>query len=569
MTQHASLSLPLSVRERWLTTTLLGLGLITFAIDASNTQLILPQLMTSLRVEVYQVHWALTAPGIARTIVIAATGWLIGWCGSRTLYLLCIGSLTMGSLGSLLAWDWSSFVFFRVLAGAGGGMIPQISQAIFYQIFPPGQRGMALGFALMGWSIGPAFGPLMGGNLLEFASWRVVYAATLPLSGVGFLLSWWKLPPLHRPERRRLDAYGLLTMAVAVSTLLLALSQGNREGWDSPFILTLFVIAGVAAVVFVGVELCHPEPLVELRLFRTAPFVMALVVLFLTTMTFRGSGPMIAILMQRLLGFTPLLVAWTQMAPNLIYGVAVLLVGRLSDRLPTSVLVVSGLLIYIAAFWGYAGMNEMTTFGMVMAFLTIRFIAEALIVSPNNLATLQALPEHQVYMATAVSGVIRSIANTMGTAIAAVVWDLRYNHRLLQYAEASPVDTFGFTAALGRFEQTLQWAGEHAASIPTQVLAMMQDRLIAEADTAAWQDYFLFNALLAALCLFPALPCWRREVYRVPAVSQSAAVPVQHAATNNAAPVSETSYRDHAASTPPAGMRTGGKHRVDTPDQEP
>ena len=568
MEQHASMSSHLGVRERWLTTTLLGLGLITFAIDASNTQLILPQLMTSLRVEVYEIHWALTAPGIARTVVIAATGWLIGWFGPRTLYLLCIGSMTMGSLGTLLAWDWPSFVFFRVLAGVGGGMIPQISQAIFYQIFPPGQRGMALGFALMGWSVGPAFGPLMGGNLLEFASWRVVYAATLPLSGVGFLLSWWKLPPLRRPEPRRLDYYGLLTMTVAVSTLLLALSQGNREGWDSQFILTLFVIAGVAAVVFVVVELCHPEPLVELRLFNTAPFVMALIVLFLTTMTFRGSGPMIAILMQRLLDFTPLLVAWTQMAPNLIYGAAVLLVGRLSDRLPSYILVLSGLLIYIAAFWGYAGINEMTTFGMVMAFLTIRFIAEALIVSPNSLATLQALPEDQVYMATAVSGLLRSIANTMGTAIAAVVWDLRYSHRLLQYAEASPVDTLGFTTALGRFEQTLQWAGEHMTQLPTQALALLQDRLVAEANTAAWQDYFLFNALLAALCLFPALPFWRRQKYCDPVTPQVAAAPVSHAATSNATPESETSRHDHATHTPPAGLRTGVTHRVDTPPQQ-
>jgi MFS family permease len=284
---------------------------------------------------------------------------------------------------------------------------------------------------------------------------------------------------------------------------------------------------------------------------------MALVVLFLTTMTFRGSGPMIAILMQRLLDFTPLLVAWTQMAPNLIYGVAVLLVGSLSDRFSSSVLVLSGLVIYIAAFWGYAGINEMTTFNTVMAFLTIRFIAEALIVSPNNLATLQALPERQVYMATAVSGLLRSIANTMGTAIAAVVWDLRYSHRLLQYAEASPVDTFGFTAALGEVEQMLQWAGEHAAQLSTQALALMQDRLVAEAHTATWQDYFLFNALLATLCLFPALPFWRREKYSEPVTPQAAA-----------APVSETSRREHATRTPPAGLRTGGTRRVDTPAKE-
>src|SRR5215510_3346008 len=257
-------SLPLSVRERWLTTALLGLGLITFAIDASNTTLILPQIMTNLRVELYEIHWVLTAPGIARTVTIAATGWLSGLWGPRTLFLLSIGSMTIGSLGSMLAWDWPALVFFRILAGIGGGMIPQLSQAIFYQIFPPGQRGMALGFALMGWSVGPAFGPLMGGNLLESASWRAVYTMTLPLSAAGFILAWWWLPPLGRPPRRRLDWYGSLTMAVAVSTLILALTQGNREGWDSQYILTLFAIAGVAAVVFVVVELYHPEPLVEL-----------------------------------------------------------------------------------------------------------------------------------------------------------------------------------------------------------------------------------------------------------------------------------------------------------------
>ena len=98
----------LGVRERWLTTALLGLGLVTFAIDASNTTLILPKVMTSLRVELYEVHWILTAPGIVRTVIIAATGWLSGLFGPRTLYLISIGSMALGSLGSMLACDWSA-----------------------------------------------------------------------------------------------------------------------------------------------------------------------------------------------------------------------------------------------------------------------------------------------------------------------------------------------------------------------------------------------------------------------------------------------------------------------------
>jgi EmrB/QacA subfamily drug resistance transporter len=513
METQKSLSSQLSPRERVLTTALLGLGLITFAIDASNTTLILPQIMTSLRVEVFQIHWVLTAPGIVRTVMTASTGWLSGWFGPRTLYLICVGSMTVGSLGSMLAWDWPSLIFFRMLSGAGGGLIPQISQAIFYQIFPPGKRGMALAFALMGWSIGPAFGPFMGGNLLEFASWRVVYGITLCLSGLGLILAWWLLPNLRRPERRRLDYYGALAITVLVATLLLALTEGNREGWSSEYILTLFAIAGAAAIAVVVIELCHPQPLVELRLFSSVPFVMAMVVLFLTTMTFRGTGPMLSVLLQRLMGFEPMLVAYIQMSPNLVYGVAVLIVGRLSDRLPTYVLVMSGLLMYAAGFWGFAGVNEVTTLGVIIAFLMVRFISEALIVSPNNLATLEALPENKVYMATALSGLLRSIANAVGTAVAAVVWDQRYNYHIQQYAEDTPMDSFGFTGALSGLQQMLQWSGEIAAQIPTETMALVRDRLLAEASTAAWQDFFWFNAWLAIICLFPALPYWRRKKY--------------------------------------------------------
>src|SRR5262249_59847770 len=107
METPASTPSHLGVRERWLTTALFGLGLVTFAIDASNTTLILPKVTTSLRVELYEVRWILTAPGIVRTVIIAATGWLSGLFGPRTLYLISVGSMALRSLGSMLACDLS------------------------------------------------------------------------------------------------------------------------------------------------------------------------------------------------------------------------------------------------------------------------------------------------------------------------------------------------------------------------------------------------------------------------------------------------------------------------------
>ncbi|MDH3604988.1 MAG: DHA2 family efflux MFS transporter permease subunit [Candidatus Tectomicrobia bacterium] len=505
MESSASESSYLSLRDRWLTTGLVGIGLVVFAITSSTTNLILPKMMTSLRVEFYYIHWVITAFSIARTVTIPALGWLSGRFGPRTLYLVSQALFTIGLLGSALAWDWSSLLFFRILTGASGGLINPLSMAIFYQIFPPDQRGMALGLSLMGWSIGPAVGPIMGGYLLEFASWRIVYLVMIPFSSLGVLLAWWLLPVLNRPERRRLDQYGLLTIGIAVTTFIIALSQGRRVGWDSQSIVVLFAISALAAILFVIIELRHPEPLVELRLLTTPPFLMAVLVVCLTTMTFRTTEPMLPVLMQRLLGFEPLKVAWTMMPSQIVYGLAVLATGRLSDRIAPEFLVVGGLLLYAGSFIGFSGVTVWTTAWSVNAFLCLRFIAEGLITSPNNLTALRALSEQQVMMASGLIGLFRSIANALSMALSVVLWDQNYGRYLQLIAQSSPHDSVAFTSVLLHFQQTLNWMGEIALQVPTLSMALMGRVLHTEASTAAWSEYLIFNGMLALIAIVPAL----------------------------------------------------------------
>jgi hypothetical protein len=134
----------------------------------------------------------------------------------------------------------------------------------------------------------------------------------------------------------------------------------------------------------------------------------------------------------------------------------------------------------------------------------------------------------------------------MGTATAAVVWDVRYSYRVQQYAETTPLDALGYTTALQGVQQTLQWAGELVTSIPTQTLALMQERLVAEASTAAWQDYFLFNTGLALFALLPALPCWRRQKYQPGATPP----PTPRAATSQGDLVSQAAPRVLPRRTP-------------------
>jgi MFS family permease len=185
-------------------------------------------------------------------------------------------------------------------------------------------------------------------------------------------------------------------------------------------------------------------------------------------------------------------------------------VGRLSDRLHASVLVLTGLALYAAIFIGYAGLNEVTTASMMVTFLIFRFVAEAFIVSPNNLSALQALPEEHVLMASGLLGLLRSVANTLGPALAVVIWDRQYGYYLQRYADNTAFDISEFAATLDSLQAALQHAGEIVSQIPAQALALLHDRLLAEASTAAWKSYFLFNVMLAMLSLLPALPIWQR-----------------------------------------------------------
>ena len=190
--------------------------------------------------------------------------------------------------------------------------------------------------------------------------------------------------------------------------------------------------------------------------------------------------------------------------------------------------------------------NELTTVTLMSVFLILRSTAEAAIGSPNNLATLQALPESKVYMATALTGLCGALPPTpwarprrpwSGTCATPTACS--------SMPRPTPVDALGYTTALQGVQQTLQWAGELAAAIPTQTLALMQERLVAEASTAAWQDYFLFNTGLALVGLVPALPCWRRQKY-----DPAAAPPATPRAATSQGPRSQAAPRAHPGRTP-------------------
>src|SRR5262249_39927189 len=148
--------------------------------------------------------------------------------------------------------------------GVGGGPLIPMAMVLLNEAFPPRERGLAMGLFGLAAAFGPAVGPGIGGYLTDYLSWRagffVNFLAGILCMGLVFLV----LPNTREAQRRALDLPGLITLAGFLMCLLIALSQGHRHGWDSPFIQRLFVVAGVLFVLFVLIELWRDEPLVDL-----------------------------------------------------------------------------------------------------------------------------------------------------------------------------------------------------------------------------------------------------------------------------------------------------------------
>jgi hypothetical protein len=159
-----------------------------------------------------------------------------------------------------------------------------------------------------------------------------------------------------------------------------------------------------------------------------------------------------------------------------------------------------------AGFFWFSIVNEMVTTGTLVILLACRLAAYGVIGSPNNLTAMRALPEADVVMASGLFSLIRSISGTMGPVVSAALFDQRYLYHVQRYAENNDLTAYGLQEAFTAVQHFLQGAGEPPVLLATETAVLLQQRLLAEATTAAYQEYFLVAALLSVIGILPALP---------------------------------------------------------------
>ncbi|WP_268797709.1 MDR family MFS transporter [Pseudomonas huanghezhanensis] len=254
------------------------------ALDQTIVAVSMPAISTQFN-DFDLLAWVISAYMVALTVAVPIYGKLGDLYGRRRLMLFGLGTFTLASLFCGMAQSMEQLVLARVLQGIGAGGMVSVSQAIIGDIVPPRERGRYQGYFSGMYAAASVAGPVLGGLMTEYVSWRWVFFINLPLG----LAAWWvarkTLVGLPIPQRKPIiDYLGTLLMIIGLTALLLGITDiGQGRSWRDQQVITLLGIALLALVLFVLYERRTREPLLPMHLFANRSAVLCWCTIFFTS----------------------------------------------------------------------------------------------------------------------------------------------------------------------------------------------------------------------------------------------------------------------------------------------
>ena len=341
-------------------------------LDSTILNVALPTLQKDLHASIAGLQWVSDAYLLVVASLLMLTGSTADRLGRKRLFLVGLAGFSLGSLLCSLAPNTGSLIALRMVQGIGGSMLTPVSLSIVRNTFhDPKERAQALGIWSGIFGVAAACGPVVGGILVSSVGWRSIFWVNVPIGAAMIAATLRYVPESRAPRPRRVDVPGQLLMIAFLGSLTYAVIQGPVSGWTAAPILALFAVAAASLAAFIAVERRRPEPLLELRFFRSQPFTGAAVIAVLAFVVLGGFLFVITLYLQQVRGYSPLQAGLSLLPAMIVMAVAAPVAGQVTGRRGARVpLVASGLLI-AAGMALLLGLEPGTSFTLVTVALVV------------------------------------------------------------------------------------------------------------------------------------------------------------------------------------------------------
>jgi len=434
------------------------IGAVMSILDATVVNVALHTLGRALHSPLSSIQWIISGYTLALASVIPISGWLADRVGAKQVWLAAVVVFTGGSLLSGLAWSSGSLIAFRVLQGIGGGILTPVGTIILARAAGPNRMGRVM--ALMGIPLllGPVLGPVVGGVLIQSASWRWIFFINLPIGALAVLLGSRLLPATPPQPGQRLDLVGLALLSPGLALLIYGVSNLHALHEIGSARVLIGGLGGIALIsAFVLRSFRVRAPLMDLRLFRERTFAASSTTTFMLGTAAFGAMLLLPLYFQQVRGEHVLATGLLTTPQAAGMAIAMTLAGRISDRVGAGWVVPAGLGLSAVGMIGLTRLTSNTSYWEIGALLVVMGAGLGASMMPTMSAAYATLKREAVSRATTELQIVQRVGSTLGAALFAVILQQRITAALPGTGGLANAGHGGAPALATAFAGTFWW----------------------------------------------------------------------------------------------------------------
>jgi EmrB/QacA subfamily drug resistance transporter len=408
--------------RKWWTLGALCFALFMIMLDNTVVNVALPAIQRELDITRAELEWTVAAYALTFASLLLTGGKLGDLLGRRLIFVIGLLVFTASSLFCGLSSTGAELIAARAVQGVGAALMMPATLSIISATFAVRERGMAIGIWAGVSAMALAIGPLLGGIITEHISWNWIFYVNVPIGAIGIVVAMLVVPESRDTSReQRLDLPGLVSSGIGLLALVYALIEANQYGWTSARILGLFVVAAVALVTFVMLELRQRLPMLDLSLFRSGTFAGANLVAILVTLAMFGIFVFFPIYMQTFRGWSPIQAGAALLPWTLMIVVFAPIAGKLSDRIGSRWLMAGGMSVVAVCCLLLSTVTLHSTFWHMLPAFILGGLGMSFVMTPMSAAAMGAAPVDKAGVASGVLNTFRQVGVALGIAITGAI----------------------------------------------------------------------------------------------------------------------------------------------------
>jgi EmrB/QacA subfamily drug resistance transporter len=478
------------------------LGAIMSILDVTVVNVAINTLAKEFQTTLPTIQWVATGYTLALATVIPLTGWAADRFGTKRLYMISLTLFACGSMLSGLAWSAESLIFFRVLQGFGGGMIMPAGMTILTRAAGTDRVGRVMAVIGIPMLLGPIFGPILGGWLVDDFSWRWIFFINIPIAVVAVFAAWRILARDVPKHDEQLDVLGLCLLSPGLAAIIYGLAQsGSSGGFGAPKVYVPVIAGAIALFAFCRHALHRARnPLIDLRLFKNRVFSVSMITLALVVISVFGGMLLLPLYLQVVRGESAMDTGLLLAPQGFGAMVAKPIAGQLADRTGVGRIVPVGLTIVGLSFLALTQLEADTSYVWFGVVLWVMGLGMGATMMPTFSGAMQTLRQVQVARASTTLNINQQVAASIGTAVMSVLLANELRSQL------------GSGGGIGS-----------AAAIPPEARAQVLSKMAEAFGTTYWYAFAL--VVLAFLIATPLLPKHKPKPVEEPPSGDAAEAP--------------------------------------------